>query len=73
MSEQELLKRITQLESQVAFQEDTIDSLDESLAQQQQSLLMLEKKLSLMETRMREVSQGQGMGEFKEQEVPPHY
>lgn len=73
MSEQELNQRITQLESQLAFQENTIDSLDACLAQQQQSLLLLEKKLSLMEARMREEAQGQGAVEFKEQELPPHY
>lgn len=71
MSERILQERISELESQLAFQEDVIDRLDASLAEQQRSLLLLEKKLVLMEARMRETMQG--FDEIKSHEKPPHY
>lgn len=71
MSEDSLQQRISELESQLAFQEDAIESLDISLAEQQKSLLLLERKLALMEARMREAVQG--VSDIKGSEKPPHY
>lgn len=71
MSEDILQQRVSELESQLAFQEDAIESLDMSLAEQQKSLLLLERKLALMEARMREALQG--VSDIKGNEKPPHY
>ena len=63
-----------ELQSQMAFHEDTIGSLNEALAAQQQEILMLRRQLELLKLRQEEQSatadQAAGM---PLEEKPPHY
>ena len=62
---------MSRLEEQVAFQEDTIQKLDNALAHQQQQLMAAERKIELLMQQLQkiEVSQPQSMSDEK----PPHY
>ncbi|HCC42932.1 MAG TPA: SlyX protein [Gammaproteobacteria bacterium] len=64
-------ERMSRLEEQVAFQEDTIQKLDNALAHQQQQLMAAERKIELLMQQLQkiEVSQPQSMSDEK----PPHY
>lgn len=70
-----LQQQILDLQSQVAFQEDAIRSLDAALAQQQQQLLLLRRQVELLSARQ----QAQGAQEAvtaadsRLDEKPPHY
>ncbi|TBR43573.1 SlyX protein [Marinomonas agarivorans] len=62
--------RLNELEFKVAYQEDMIDSLNQSLAAQQQDLLMLQEQLQLL---------GKMLESYRTQQAtidnqpPPHY
>ena len=64
-------ERMSRLEEQVAFQEDTIQKLDNALAHQQQQLMAAEQKIDILMQQLQkvEVSQPQSMSDEK----PPHY
>ena len=64
-------ERMARLEEQVAFQEDTIQKLDNALAHQQQQLMAAERKIDILMQQLQkiEVSQPQSMSDEK----PPHY
>ena len=64
-------ERMSRLEEQVAFQEDTIQKLDNALAHQQQQLMAAERKIDILMQQLQkiEVSQPQSMSDEK----PPHY
>jgi len=65
-------KRITDLEIQLTFQENTIDALNEEVIRQQKLIDELGKKLELVISRLSEVSAPPAI--FKpEDEIPPHY
>ena len=75
MAEIDTLKEdMVELQSQMAFQEDTIQALNEAMATQQQEILTLRRQLELLKQRQEEqaaasdpVSDGPG------DERPPHY
>jgi SlyX protein len=63
-----------EVQSQLAFQEDTIAALNEALAAQQQEIITLRRQLTLLKQRQDEqaVQLDQG-GSAPAQEKPPHY
>ena len=63
--------RIDELESRLAFQDDTIASLDLALADQQKRLTDLEKSLTLVMDRIREAEADIELP--IEEPPPPHY
>lgn len=65
------LKRLEELESRQAFQEDTIASLNEALIAQQQRIAYLEKMLELLIERYRQTQPDTAMP--AEEPPPPHY
>lgn len=65
-----MIQRIDELESRVAFQEETIAKLDEALAGQQQQLLDVQRALSMLTSRLSEVEADQDDGP---EPPPPHY
>jgi len=78
LSPAELCQRIETLETRLAFQEDWLDTLDQSLAQQAQRLDKLERISDLMRQRLREQQQDQPTdnetaASRPEDEIPPHY
>lgn len=71
MSEQ-LEERINTLELQLAFQDDTIESLNQALTQQQLQLTHQQELLRLLTEKLQTVPSHQLASE-KEEMPPPHY
>ena len=73
----ELRQQLVEMQSQLAFQEDTVHVLNDALALQQQEILVLRRQLELIKQRQDE--QGAGTGQQNDQpgspenELPPHY
>jgi SlyX protein len=66
-----LEERVTDLESQLAFQDDTIQSLSDVLATQQRSVERLQLQMAALLKRQEEMA-GQ-FATFEEETPPPHY
>ena len=65
-------KRIDELESQVAFQDEIIESLNSTVAKQDRELLELTHQLSRLSERIKEIGDA-SPGEAPQDETPPHY
>ena len=63
--------RVTDLESQLAFQDDTIQALSDVLATQQRSVERLQLQMAALLKRQEEMA-GQ-FETFEEEAPPPHY
>jgi SlyX protein len=63
--------RVTDLESQLAFQDDTIQSLNDVLAAQQRVVERLQLQMAALLKRQEEMA-GQ-FESFEEEAPPPHY
>ena len=70
MNTTEVGYRINELECKLQFQEDTIDSLNQALVQQQQQLTLLEEKLVLLAQQLEANRHQQAV---REDDLPPHY
>ena len=70
-----LKEQMQDLQSQLAFQEDAVKSLDEALALQQQEILLLRRQLELMrQHQLEQATQNeQGAHANPLEEKPPHY
>ncbi|GLR63364.1 SlyX family protein [Marinospirillum insulare] len=69
-------KRLIGLESQLAFQDDLIEQLNQQVILQQNDLLLMQKQLQLMAQRFKELeatNEQQGDQPSAEDERPPHY
>ena len=66
-------ERIERLESLVSLQERTMEKLNDSLADQQQQILDLEKKLSRLAGKIREMDDLLDQGPGGQDAPPPHY
>ena len=64
--------RIAELESRLAFQDDTIEQLNQALATQQQDMDKLRHQMGLIATRMKEMVVSQ-IASQSEETPPPHY
>ncbi len=67
----DLESRVMELESRLAFQDDTIQALNDVLVAQHRSLDRLELQIAALIKRQEEMG-GQGDG-FAEDSPPPHY
>jgi SlyX protein len=65
-------KRIDELESQVAFQDEIIESLNSTVAKQDRELLELQHQLSRLSERIKEIGDA-SPGDEPQDETPPHY
>ncbi|NBB11124.1 SlyX family protein [Pseudomonas sp. SLFW] len=63
--------RVMDLESRLAFQDDTIQALNDVLVTQQRSLERMQLQMAALIKRQEEMS-GQ-FGAFEEEAPPPHY
>ncbi|VVN82642.1 SlyX family protein [Pseudomonas fluorescens] len=63
--------RVTDLESQMAFQDDTIQALNDVLASQQRAVERLQLQMAALLKRQEEMV-GQ-FESFEEEAPPPHY
>ena len=70
-----LREQMMDLQSQLAFQEDAVKSLDEALALQQQEILLLRRQLELLRQQQLEQStpNEESNGSNPVDEKPPHY
>ena len=67
-----LAKRIEELESQAAFQDELHDSLNAIVARQDGEILALKRQMVLLNERIKEF--GEAMpGAGPQDETPPHY
>ncbi|WLI13917.1 MULTISPECIES: SlyX family protein [Pseudomonas] len=66
-----LEERVTDLESQLAFQDDTIQTLNDVLAAQQHAVERLQLQMTALIKRQEEMV-GQ-FESFEEEAPPPHY
>ena len=67
-----LAKRIEELESQAAFQDELHESLNTTVSKQDREILELKRQLSLLSERIKEYGEAiPGAG--PQDETPPHY
>ncbi len=71
-SVEELEARVNDLECQVAFQEQTIDELNDALSQQQLQLSRMQEQMTLMISKIKSLS-GSHLADQSEETPPPHY
>lgn len=65
-----LEERVMELESRQAFQDDTIQALNDVLVTQQRALDRMQLQMAALIKRQDEMG---GQGEFEEDTPPPHY
>jgi len=63
--------RVTELETRLAFQDDTIQALNDVLVTQQRALDRLQQQMAAMLKRQEEL--GSQFDTFEEDAPPPHY
>ncbi len=67
------MDRLIEIETKLAFQEDTIQALNSVVCRQQQQIEQLEATLKLLIERFRQLSADQEPGGKPADERPPHY
>lgn len=67
-----LMERLDYLEVKVAYQEDTIEKLNQILIEQQQSLELMERKMSVVSDKLKTL-QTSDLPSADQIEIPPHY
>ncbi len=67
-----LARRIDELESQVAFQDELIESLNATVAKQDFELLELKHQFGRISERLKEIGET-AAGSVPQDETPPHY
>lgn len=67
-----LLRRIDELESQVAFHDELIESLNSTVARQDKEILELRHQFKRLSERLKEMGETAG-GAAPQDETPPHY
>ena len=69
---QALSKRVEELESQLAFQDELIESLNATVAKQDGEILELKRHFSLLSERLKDIGDTSS-GAQPQDETPPHY
>ena len=67
------IDRLIEIETKLAFQEDTIQALNEVVCRQQQQIEQLVATLALLIDRYQQLSGEQTVGNKPVDEKPPHY
>lgn len=63
--------RVMELESRLAFQDDTVQALNDVLVAQQRQIDLLEMRLAALARRQQEL--GESIGGGNDEAPPPHY
>jgi len=71
-STEALLKRVEELESQAAFQDELFESLNNTVAKQDGEIIQLKRQLMLLNERVKEFGEAVPGG-GPQDETPPHY
>ena len=70
MSEQD--RRVAELEAQLAFQDGTIETLNQSLVALRAQTDALERRLAALESKLKGY-EGSAVGRVEDEPPPPHY
>ena len=70
---EELRQQVVELQSQLAFHEDTVNALNDALSQQQREIITLRRQLTLLKQRQDEQALLVGEGSPSPEPKPPHY
>jgi SlyX protein len=72
---EELKRQLMEVQSQLAFQDDTVQALDNALTAQQQEILLLRRQLELLKQRQdaQAVRPEPGEVSVADEQRPPHY
>jgi SlyX protein len=73
VSGSERQRRLDELESRAAFQDDLIEQLNQVVARQDREILALRRRLEDLESRLRELAESAGSPAAGGHEIPPHY
>lgn len=66
--------RLEDLESRLAFQDDVIETLNETVTRQDRELVRLELRLAALADKLRDLAESSAMpAESPGHEIPPHY
>ncbi|PCK31595.1 SlyX family protein [Pseudoalteromonas piscicida] len=68
----EIENRMTELEAKLAFQEDTIETLNDELKTHQQRLAKMQRQIELLAEKMKE-GRDPGLMPQHQEPPPPHY
>ena len=66
-------RRLDELESRLAFQDDLIESLNKVITRQDREITKLASQLKDLFTRISEQAETAAPGTSAEHEIPPHY
>ncbi|MFB9137690.1 SlyX family protein [Vibrio sp. AK197] len=69
---EQLEQRINDLECQIAFQEQTIDALNEALSEQQLMITKMQDQMKYVVGKVKNIDSS-NMASEKEETPPPHY
>ncbi len=69
----DLQARLTELESRIEFQDETIAQLSDQIARQQQAYFELNKKFDLLIQRLRAGAEDTPGSDPRDEPPPPHY
>lgn len=72
-NEQELQLHIIELESKLAFQEDTVHSLSNELMEHQKRIELLQRQVQILADKLRQLPDDLGILRPEEEPPPPHY
>ena len=70
---EDLKTALSEVQSQLAFQDETVAALNDALASQQQEILLLRRQLELLKQRLDEQARGEDSSAPVADEKPPHY
>ncbi|MEO0422723.1 MAG: SlyX family protein [Pseudomonadota bacterium] len=73
MNDSEVERRLADLESRQAFQEDAQNTLSDVLAQQARDIAALRQQIEHLNTRLREALQDAASPQREDDAPPPHY
>jgi len=68
----QFLERLTQVEMNQAFHDDSIEALERTIASQHQDIQLLEKKIALLSDYIKNLKQD-GIKDPQDEVPPPHY
>ncbi|MBR9858348.1 MAG: SlyX family protein [Gammaproteobacteria bacterium] len=69
---EDILQRLDQLETRLAFQDDTIEQLNQEITAQGAETARLKAQLSLMVKKLKELQPGE-VADQADETPPPHY
>jgi SlyX protein len=68
-----LQQQLIELESKLAFQEDTVNSLNNELHEHQKRIEKLQQQVMLLADKLRQLPDDNGNGLVEQEPPPPHY